>query len=245
MKANRSCSALAVVAGLATTLAGGMMVSADIGGGSGRIVSPYRAGSVVTAAEVETVRKAAASARRVSGMPLANGERTLSGSGVGVLYMKGDAPSGQPVFELTGITDSGTTRTIDFSVVETIWVAKIENNVLSIDRVQLQVKVFPTVSAAQLLSLKPTYTQLRDEHEETVRIWMPLSNPRGELTFVSREADGASQVLARVRDVKPGTPIDFELGFFQWNGRREPAIWWATDSVTKDPAYPHVAIARK
>lgn len=105
--------------------------------------------------------------------------------------------------------------------------------------------MFPTVSVEQLLSVKPTYTRLRDEHEETIRIWMPLTNARGELTVVSREPEGAYQVLARVRDVKPSTPIEFELGFFQWNGRPEPAIWWATESVTKDAAYPHVAIARR
>ena len=244
MRANPSCSTRRGAAALAVLLTAGMTASADIGGGSGRIITPYRPGSVVTAQEVETVKKAAASARRINDLPLATGARALSGSGVGLSYVAGDTVAGKPVFEISGVTENGAARTVDFSLLDTVWVAKIENNLLAGDRVQLQLKLFPTISIQQLLSDKPTYTQLRDGHEETIRLWVPLTQSRSELTLVA-STDKGYRVLAKVRDLKPDTPISIEWGLFEWNGQRWPSIWWATESVTKDKAYPHVAMARR
>jgi hypothetical protein len=243
MRANPSCSMRCGAAALAGLLAAGMTVSADIGGGSGRIITPYRPGSVVTAQEVETVKKASASSRRISNLPLASGARALSGSGVGLSYVAG-TDVGKPAFEISGVTENGAARTVDFSLLDTVWVAKIENNLLASDRVQLHLKLFPTISIQQLLSDKPTYTRLRDAHEETIRLWVPLTQSRSELALVATTDEGYRE-LAKVRDLKPDTPIAIEWGLFELNGRRWPSIWWATEAVTKDPAYPHVAIARR
>ena len=246
MRANPSCSARSAVVAIAALLAAGTPGSADIGGGSGRIISPYKPGSVVTTQEVETVKRGAASAREIRSLPLANGESGVGGSRVGLMYLTGDQVSGKPAFEVRGVTETGATRTIDFSVLDTISVTKIENNLVATDRVQLQVKVFPTIGIEQLLSAKPTYTQLRHDHEETILLWVPLTNGTGELALVGQRflLSDPYRVLAKVRELKTNTPVTIEWGLFRLDDRSWPSIWWATESVTKDPAYPHRAIAR-
>jgi hypothetical protein len=221
-----------------------MTAAADIGGGSGRIISPYKPGSIVTAQEVEIVKKAASAARRIQMLPLANGDRALSGLGVGVMYLSGDTVSGKPAFEIGGVTETGSARTIDFSLLDTVSVTKIEDNLIATDRVQLQLTVFPTITVEELLSAKPTYTQLRTNHQETIRLWVPLTNSRGELALVGQNVDGNYRVLAKVRDVKQDTPVVLEWGLFKLDGKSWPSIWWATGSVTQDRTYPHVAISR-
>lgn len=119
------------------------------------------------------------------------------------------------------------------------------DNLLAADRVLVEVKVFPDMSAEELLKEQRTYTQLRAGHERTQRLWIPASASGGrELALVASSDEAGYRLLARLRQFEPNRPIEFGWGRFKWNGAQLPAIWWAIESVTKDEKYPHRVIQR-
>jgi hypothetical protein len=250
MKANPSCNSRAFVVCLAISILAGVRSWADIGGGSGRALTPYRQDRPVVLNDVETVKRQAAKARDVNSIHLKDSHASARGSGIGVMFVTGNQVSGTPMFEFRGLDAGGRKTVVDFSVVDTVSLVQFENNFLSDDRAQLEIKLFPDVTPKDLLSKNPTYTQLRQQHERTVRLWIPASRGGGgELAFVAqndnpfleRSDRNRYEVLAKLRDIEPNMPIEFLWGRFEHNGTRLPAIWWAIQSVIKDEKYPHKA----
>lgn len=215
------------------------LTRADVGGGSGKPVTPYSPNENLTVELIESVRNESSKARQISTLELHDGTTFIGRGPVALMYVKDGRPNADALFQFRGRSDNESDSSVDFSDVQKVWVDKLEDGILSSKTVTFILNVLPTIKPADLLAKKPTYQQLVDDYTTTVSIRMPLQMSGKELCFVTGTPSKGYKLLASVRTLKLKREIDLTYDKIQLNGKSIPSIWWAIPSVTADPAYPN------
>lgn len=223
-------------------------INGDVGGGSGKVVTPYVPGKEIKEMEVVEVKKISSSTRRINGLKLENSHVPIYGAGVGLMYVQDEAVKGEPFFKFEGIIEGDDTPVeIDFSEVDRFSLLKVKKPLFSEDKALLEVIQFPDISPRDIIAKNPSYSLLRKNYTKKVRLWVNLQK-KGELCLVGKMYDKEGyKVLSKLRDIKQNSDVILEYGFFQKQpgGMRISNIWWATDTVIKDKNYPHRLYAKK
>ena len=208
--------------------------SGDIGGGSGRVKSPYAPGKPVLATEVARIKNISRRTRTLKDVPSEGTHVTGAGKDVGLALVKGENVTGNPSFVFKGATEDGTKTSIDFSEVLSFSVVQREDS-----RVLIEIEQFPIITPEQLLSRNPTYTDLFDHNRKTMRLWVTIKSAGKELSLVGKDPDKRYRVIARLNQLSMNTKVVLDYGTFVFGDLDLPAIWWATKSVTSDEKYPY------
>jgi hypothetical protein len=233
MKVKSSVTSL--VASLA--LAGSVVALADIGGGSGKPMTPYGADETIDEARVEKVRREANTLRSVEEVPVNGTNASKTGYKVGVVCASGPKFTGTPQFRFHGIDPAGVVRDIEFAEVEAFQLIAT-----AADSVTISVTQFPAITPRELLKLRPTYTALATAWKKLVMLKMTSSCDGGELTLAGTDWDTETKynVLFRLRDLRPNVTVELKS-----TARRGATYWWAIPSVTADKAYPYRQVMKK
>ena len=121
--------------------------SADVGGGSGHVKSPYVPGKPVLVDEVMRIKKISSRTRLLGDVPSEGTHVTGGGKDVGLAFVKGENVSVTPSFVFKGIMEDGTKNSIDFSEVQSFMVVQREG-----ERVLVEVEQFPIIKPADLIA---------------------------------------------------------------------------------------------
>ncbi|HET6670520.1 MAG TPA: hypothetical protein VFH15_09830 [Pyrinomonadaceae bacterium] len=215
----------------------GIFAHRDIGGGSGRVKTPYTPNHPATVSDVTKVKFFASKTRTINDVVIAGTHVTKGGQSVALMFVKGNAATGIPLHKIEGTQESGANVVIDLSEVESLVVSKDESNA---SRVVVEVTQFPAITPTDLIEKKPSYTDLRKNYTRNVRLHVKTYGPGGRfLCLVAKSPPSAGyRVVARFSDLATGSKVNLGYGTFEWQTLLLPAIWWATGSVTSDQAYP-------
>jgi hypothetical protein len=154
------------------------------------------------------------------------------------------------LFEFTGVDESGKDISVDFSVVQSFKIVRIENQ-----QALFEITVFPDITPEDLLKLKPSYTELRDRHTRIIRMWLVLQDrKRGDL-YLAGVVGKEPRVMLESTGYREMRDSWFEHGRYyieseermehieinrevklEYNGN---SVWWAIPSVIKDRKYPY------
>ena len=237
---SRSKSALVLFA-LLISFAAAMSVRGVLANGPGVPISPYPRHKALSQEDVIQSKDMASRMRPVRDIGLSGEDAHKLGQwqAVGLMYVEGQTARGEPLFLFSGTTDSGNQVSIDFSEIESFRVVKIKKPLFGKDRALVEILRFPFISPQDLLARKPSYSELRQNYTDTVRLWIALEGKGGdELCFVGRNvlsgsgtSNGDYEVITRVRDIE-------KVDLYQGLPRRE-TLWWAISSVIADELYPH------
>ncbi len=219
-----------------------LQANGDIGGGSGRIITPYVPGKEIKEEEVVEVKKISSRLRRINNLRVENSHISKRGIEVGLMYVKDETADKEPFFKFKGVIEGDDTPVeIDFSEVDRFFLLKVKKPWFSKDKALLEVIQFPDVSPGDILAKKTSYTELRENYTKKVRLWVKLEE-EGELCLVGKVYGQEDyKVLSKLRDIKQNSEVILEYGFFQKEpgGIQISSIWWAIDSVIKDKKYPY------
>lgn len=219
----------------------------DIGGGPGDAITPYVPDKGITVQQIVIIKNSSNGARKVADLKLKGTHVTQYGEKVGLMYVVDQNVIGEPSFKFRGVSESGDNGTtdIDFSEVRSFTLLRIDKRLFRRDRALLEIVKFPNILPEDLLSQKPSYSELLEgDYTQRVRLWVILESERnGELCLVGKKLYERDQyqVLARLRDIEPNSEVILGYGDARVEGIANPVptIWWATHSVIEDERYPY------
>src|SRR6266700_3342836 len=146
MRLKAICRASFTVLAVLTTVCG-IFAGPDIGGGSGRIMTPYK--GAIKLADVATVKQFASKSRTATDVVIAGTHTTGGGGNLALMFASdGNSPVGAPMFSFQGINDAGKSATIDFSEIQSFLVSSDGKDATL---AQVEVIQFPAISPADLL----------------------------------------------------------------------------------------------
>lgn len=234
---------LVLVIVLSTTLA----AKGGIGRGPGDPITPYVPNERITVEEIDIIKNESNDARTVADLKLKGTHVTQYGEKVGLMYVVDKNVIGEPSFKFSGVSESGDSGTtdIDFSEVKSFTLLRIDKRLFRRDRALLEIVKFPNILPQDLLSQRPSYSELLEgNYTQRVRFWVILESERnGELCLVGKKLYERDQyqVLVRLRDIEPNSEVILGYGDARVEGIANPVptIWWATHSVIEDESYPY------
>ena len=195
---------------------------ADIGGGSGKPMTPYRGGEPVTEQRVRDVQKEANEKMMVEGVRLAGKNATKSGYRIRFARA--------PKFAFSGKDEKGKTRTILLANVRSFRLVEVKKKLIGENQVVIEVTEFPTLTPGELLRSNPTYSAL-------VARKVKLTLPDIALEGTDFWSDDAVHSIAKLSELEPEAEV--KLTPFG------ELIWWAIPSVTADPSYPYRKVMKR
>ncbi len=211
----------------------------DIGGGSGKPLSPYSRfrADEITASLVQEKKTAAASKKSILSLPIAHGDIEPGIiSQIGLAYANAGRIEGNVLYEFQGVTEDAEEVSVPFSEISSFEVLGEENGKLVVE-----LKRFPAIEPEELIKRQPTYLQLRKEFTKLVLLRMALRNPSGAvLELVGSRKGKKAEPIIPLNNIAPGRTVVFYEPLFD-----DEAYWWAIPSVTKDPAYPYRVVTKK
>jgi len=215
---------------------------ADVGGGSGKPISPYPPGSPVTLKQVTKMRQKASATKAVSASIIGTNV-TASGYKVGLAYMEDKKVVRDPVFKFKGVDEQNRQQEIDFADVTSFRLLHVDKKLFGKNEAVLELTIFPALTPQQLLTEKPSYSTLLENYKRIVQLKVMLQNGSdGELCMLGTSYKGnVYKVVFRIRDLKPGSEVVLDSPD-PWS---EQGLWWAIESVTDDPDYPHRMVMKK
>jgi hypothetical protein len=224
----------------------------DIGGGSGKKITPYVPDKEIKLEEVSLIKSICTRSRNIEHLKLKGTNVTKYGNGVGLMYVKGADVNGDPFFILEGKKETdGSIIKIDFSEIKSFSLLRVKKRLFSKVRALLEVTIFPTISAEELLALKPSYSELAENYTKKVRLWIPLEK-KGELCLIGKKfsfdtGDEEYKILAKMLDVQLDSEVILGYAPFKMEsiGALIFPIWWAIHSVIKDDLYPYKLAFKK
>src|SRR5262245_30713974 len=236
MKAKVICEFGATL--VVVVIALGVFAYADIGGGSGKVKTPYSPGNPATLADVTKVKSFSSTTRILNDVVSEGTHVTKGGQNVGLLYVKGATVTGTPQYKFEGTDEGGAKVSVDFSEVASFVVSNEGRDATSLT---VEVMQFPAINPAELLEKKPSYTDLKNNYTRTVRLRIKTAGSAGKvlcLVAMNPPAKGYA-IVARLSDLPANSKVELGYGAFPWGTLSLPAIWWATESVTADKDYPY------
>jgi hypothetical protein len=223
----------------------GTSLVADIPGGPGKLLTPYSDPDHVTETQVSEAKAVSSRTREISHAELAATHAPVSGDQVALDWARGNALAGDRSFAFQGAGPDGQKIVADFSDISSIWLISVERHLLAPNEVILECKLFPAITPADLVNKKPTYSQLEDDHTNTVRIRLPINDSQKRDLCLIKNTGQRYEMMARIADLKPNSEIKFDYGRHRFGAEDRTAIWWAIGSVIKDPRYPHKLVFKK
>lgn len=218
----------------------------DIGGGPGDAITPYVPDKKITWDDIKSIKEESSKARTVADLKVKDTHVTQYGEQVGLMYVVGESVSGEPFFKFSGVSESGDkdATDIDFSVVRSFSLLRVDERLFRKDRALLEIVKFPNILPEDLLSRRPSYSELEEHYTQRVRLWVALEGEKnGELYLVGKKLYERHiyQVLARLRDIELNSEVILGYGDTRVEGIANPVptIWWAIDSVIEDESYPY------
>jgi hypothetical protein len=153
------------------------------------------------------------------------------------------------LYYLEGYSEGNEKQKIYLSEIEKIKILEIDK---AHNKLLIEVEKFPDISPNKLLSIKPTYTKLKENYTTELKIWINSINEKGEELYI---AEAHHKNDSRIEnffglnkdwfDKKENFVID-ERKFIKFQKDDEikfsyenKNIWWAIPSVTNDIEYPH------
>ena len=153
------------------------------------------------------------------------------------------------VFFIEGYTESGDKQIVYLNELEKLKILKVDKDQ---DKLLISVVKFPDISPNELLSLKPTYTELKENYSTELKIWVNTKNEKDEKLFIAEIFHKDDQRLDNIFGINMDwfnekeyflkterMMLEFqkhdEIKF--WYENRN--IWWAIPSVTNDIEYPY------
>lgn len=157
----------------------------------------------------------------------------------------------QAWFHIAGHSREGDELMIEFSQIEKITILEVDR---SRKKMLLEIEKFPDITVEELLSLKPTYTELKNGYTTVLKAWVNVSNNKGEDLYLAsilhknspRSEDffglnknwfGSHEFFAieevKLEKLKEGDEIALSYPLDQRN------IWYAIPSVIEDKEYPY------
>ena len=214
----------------------------DTGGGSGRVLTPYKPGTTPTAELVSQYRDEASAAMSVEEVHIAGSRAAPSGYKVGFAFVKNGKLLTKPRFTMEGADENGARVEIPLSAIESFRLLRVNNRWVAADDADLEVTQFPSLTPAELIAKQPAYSDLVNTYKRTFRINVPVEKDSGSLALVGTNyfSESEYRVISLIRDLEPNSVVRLEL-----DRRGGKGLWWAIESVTKDKAYPHRAIMKK
>jgi hypothetical protein len=236
MKAKVICEVAATL--VVVIIALGVFAHADIGGGSGKVKTPYSPRNPASLADVTKVKSFASTTRTLNDVVSEGTHVTRGGQNVGLMYVKGTTPAGTPLYKLEGTADGGAKIAVDFNEIDSFVVVGEGRDATSIT---VEVTQFPAITPAELLEKKPSYTDLKNNYTKTVRLHLKTKGPGGkDLCLVAKNPPAKDYgVVAKLSELAANSKVELGYGAFPWGTLSLPAIWWATESVTADKKYPY------
>ena len=211
----------------------------DIGGGSGKPLSPYShfRADEITANLVQEKKTAASSKKAILSLPIAHGDiRPGMISQLGLAYVYAGKIEGKVLYEFQGVTEDAEELSVPFSEISSFEIMGTEDGKLVVE-----LKRFPAIEPEELIKRQPTYLQLRKEFTKLVLLRIAPSKPSGSVLMLVGSKEGRkAEPITPLDSIAPGRTIVFYEPLFDGE-----AYWWAIPSVTKDPAYPYRVITRK
>ncbi len=234
MKMNDSCKLPLTAACLFILAIGAPIPSkAGVGGGSGKPNTPYANTDKVN--EEDLVKVKAISARcRDATVPFNRPDIPPKVKHLALVAAKGDKIAGELVYKFEGKDEAGKPSSVDFSDVKEFKLIRFQEK-----DCLLEIVIFPTIAPKDLLEKKPSYSELAANFISSVRLWVQVDTAAGDLAITGEDWDGKREFVAKVRDIKPNTVISVDYGRSKEMRGSGDAIWFATESVIKDPKYPH------
>ena len=201
--------------------------AADVGAGTGKPITPYREGEVLTEQRVLAVQKEANGRMSVHGVRLAGKNATKSAERICLARARGREIDGKCEFAFSGIDEQGKKRTIGLSNVESFRVVDVVNKFFGEDQVVVEVTEFPAITPAELLKSQPTYTALAANYSRKTKLTL------GDVSLVGTDlfGDEKPHVIVALRDLERNADVTLVP--------HDNLIWWAIPSVTSVPAYPY------
>jgi len=152
-------------------------------------------------------------------------------------------------FFFEGFSESGEKQSVYLNELEMVKILKIDRDN---NKMLISVEKFPNISPNELLTLKPTYSELKGNYSKEIRFWINIKNDKDEKLYLAEVYHKDDQ---RLNDffgfnmewfnekeyfvMYERKMIDFqkndEIKF--WYENRN--IWWAIPSVTNDIEYPY------
>jgi len=185
-------------------------VKGDIGGGSGKAISPYVPDKKVLLEEIVSMKNFSTKNRFIQQFSLKETTAPQYVEKVGLYYAKDEIVSDEIIFEFNGITETGEKMNIDFSEVKSFSLIEIDNRLFSKDRALLQIILFPHISAEQLFSIQPqpSYSELKDNFTKIVKLWVNIEDEEdNELCIVGVRWADKYENLCKLRDLKLNSEI--------------------------------------
>ena len=109
----------------------------------------------------------------------------------------------------------------------------------------LEITSFPTIAPKDLLQKKPSFSDLVTNYTSSVRLWLNVDRPAGDLVIAGEDWDGKRELVAKVRDIKPNSAVVLKYGRSKEVDGTGDAIWFATHSVIQDANYPFRLVLKK
>lgn len=157
----------------------------------------------------------------------------------------------QAWFHIAGHSGEGDEIMIKFSQIEKITILEVDHGR---KKILLEIEKFPDIDVEELLSLKPTYTGLKNGYTTILKIWVNTVNDKGEdlhlasilhkdspraddFTSLKKMWFGSHEFFAieevKIDKLKKGDEISLSYPLEQRN------IWYAIPSVIADKEYPY------
>jgi hypothetical protein len=172
----------------------------------------------ITVAQIEDLKNDALTRMEYHNLRFAGSAQPRKGYCLALAFGKQEQ-----IYEISGTSRSGDKVSIPFSEIEYIKASGKEG-----DLMRFQIMRFPTLSPADLLRLKPNWSELNKDRR-TIELLVPLRDAHGNrLVWIgSPSENGELENLGAVEATAIGESIVLSLPL--------NATWWAVPSVTSDP----------
>ncbi len=219
-------------------------VEADIGGGSGELLTPYVPGTEVTEEEVSEIKKLSMTNRVVPSLHIVDTNVKRYGEQVGLAFVKNRQLVDNLFFEFRGQEPGEKVPiSVDFSNILRFTILEIKKRLFNSDIALIRIKLFPNISVRELLEDKPSYTKLVKEKSRLVDLLVELEQNNGELCLVGTEGHSPGQyiILSEIRNIELNVPVSLDYGYVKLDSfdHKITTIWWAVHSVIQDEEYPY------
>ena len=214
-----------------------------IDGGGRREISPYQPNSLVTVAKVSSQKRISDSSMTLT----LNNEQCVN---VGIAYIRNNQNGERVSHRLIGITDNGERTSIDFSMIERISILRVAESPTA-KKAYLMVDAFPVISPAELVSKRPTYSELESKYRRTYKLWVEIKNNSGSLSLITTPDQN---ICRKFEDIPVGAemfvapndlrPVSSRGTTKYWAGEGK-GLWWAIPSVIGDTKYPYIRPAAR
>lgn len=157
----------------------------------------------------------------------------------------------QAWFHFAGHSLEGNELKVEFSQIEKITILEVDH---SQNKMLLEIEKFPDIDGQELLSSKPTYTELKNDYTTLLKIWINTVNSKAEDLYLAsilhKDSPRADDFFGlkktwfenheffavkevKIEKLKKGDEITLSYPMDQRN------IWFAIPSVIGDKEYPY------